>query len=333
VPPSANVKILLEVGNLSVAYHSSSGIIRAVRDVSLQVREAETLALVGETGSGKSTLALAVLGLIRRQAQWEAGAILFGGRSIQSLKESEWKSIRGRKIGMVFQDARGALNPVLTIEDHMIETLRAHRELSRKTARARALEMMHEVGIPEGQEKLYPFELSGGTCQRVGIALAICNDPRLLIADEPTSAVDSTVQAQIVELLDFMKQRHGLALLWISHDLPLISQVADRISVMYHGRIIESGLREEILVSPEHPYTRGLIRSQPGLRHSHEIHRLAGIPGAVPAPGEEFAGCAFALRCSRVEPRCKQEIPPARALSATHWAACIVDSNGQRTGS
>ncbi len=328
---TANVKILLEVENLSVAYHSPSSIIRAVRNVSLQVLEGETLTLVGETGSGKSTIALALLGLIHNQTKIESGKILFEGRSIQSLKGSDWQSIRGRKIGMVFQDARGALNPVLTIEAHLIETLRAHQELSKRTARSRALELLQEVGIPKRQEKSYPFELSGGACQRVGIALAICNNPRLLIADEPTSAIDSTLQAQIVDLLQLMKQRHGLSLLLISHDLPLISQVADRISVMYHGRVVESGMREEVLFSPEHPYTRGLLQSQPGLQHHHETRPLAAIPGAVPVPGEEFPGCAFASRCGRAELRCKRVIPPAHASSPTHWAACIVDSQGKGT--
>ncbi len=303
--------------------------VRAVRNITLQISEGETLALVGETGSGKSTLALAIMGLLDHQEQVESGQILFEGSSIRSGSNRDWKSIRSKKIGMVFQDARGALNPVLSVGDHLIETIRSHQKLSKNKARAKAFGLLQEVGIPMTQEKLYPFELSGGACQRAGIALAICNNPRLLIADEPTSAIDSTIQAQILDLLQLMRQRYGLALLLISHDLPLISQVADRISVMYHGRIVESGLRKEIFAAPAHPYTRGLIQSQPGLQHHHETHPLEAIPGVMPTPGEDFAGCAFAQRCSRVKPRCKESVPAERMLSPTHRAACILDLNGQ----
>jgi oligopeptide/dipeptide ABC transporter ATP-binding protein len=265
------------------------------------------------------------VGLLDGKAQVESGEILYEGRSIRSLTKREWQGIRGKQIGIVFQDARGALNPVISIGDHLIETLRTHQQLSKKKARARASELLQEVGIPEGHGRMYPFELSGGACQRIQIALALCNNPRLLIADEPTSAVDSTIQAQILDLLQLMKRRHGLALLLISHDLPLVSQVADRIAVMYHGRMVESGRREEVFARPAHPYTRGLIQSQPGLRHHHEAHPLTAIPGALPTPGEEFRGCAFAPRCSHEEPRCQVSVPAERACSTTHWAACVRD--------
>ncbi len=319
---------LLKVKNLSIAYRSTSEIIRAVRNLSLQICEGETLALVGETGSGKSTFAVSILGLLDHQAQVESGEILFEGCSIRSLNKREWKKIRGAKIGMVFQDSRAALNPVLTIGDHLIETICAHQEISKTRAREKALVLLHEVGIPEDQERLYSSELSGGACQRVAIALAICNTPRLLIADEPTSAIDPAVQAQILDLLLRMKQRYQLALLLISHDLPLISQVADQISVMYGGRLVESGLREEIFETPAHPYTQGLMQSQPGPMHHYETHPLTVIPGVLPAPGEDFPGCAFALRCSMAEPRCIESIPAERILSATHSAACIHDLIG-----
>ncbi len=316
---------LLEVGNLSIAYHSSSGIIRAVRSLSLQICAGETLALVGETGSGKSTFALAILGLLDRRAQVESGEILFEGCNIRSLNRRDFQKIRSRKIGIIFQDSRAALNPVLSIGDHLIETIRAHQEISKKGARDKALELLQEVGIPGGHEGLFPSELSGGTCQRVGIALAICNSPRLLIADEPTSAIDPTIQAQILDLLLLMKQRYRLALLLISHDLPMISQVADRVSVMYNGRIIESGLREEIFKIPAHPYTRGLMQSQPGPMHHYEMNPLTVIPGALPIPGEDFPGCAFAPRCRIVKPHCTQSIPVERILSTTHFTACTRD--------
>jgi peptide/nickel transport system ATP-binding protein len=320
---------LLEVQNLSVTYASSCIPIRAVRNVSLQISDGESLALAGETGSGKSTIALSVLGLLDRQTRVESGKILFEGQSILSLSNTEWSAIRGRKIGLVFQDSRGALNPILSAEDHLIETLRTHQKLSKKHARARALELLNEVGIPKGQQKLYSFELSGGACQRIGIALAICNNPQLLIADEPTSAIDSTIQSQILDLLQIMKHRYGLTLLLISHDLPMISQVADRISVMYHGRIVESGLKEELFSFPAHPYTRALLQSQPSLHHHYDIHPLGTIPGTLPVPGEEFAGCAFAPRCNHMIQLCKESIPSEHALSQTHWVACIQDLHNQ----
>jgi oligopeptide/dipeptide ABC transporter ATP-binding protein len=316
---------LVEVRDLSIAYLSSSETVRAVRNVSLELCEGETLALVGETGSGKSTLALALPGLLDRRARVESGEILFEGRSLRSLKSRERNGILSRRIGVVFQDARGSLNPVLSIGDHLTETLRAHQKLSRRAARERALQLLGEVGIPRGRERLFPFELSGGACQRAGIALAICNNPRLLVADEPTSAVDVTIQEQILGLLGVMKQRYGLALFLISHDLPLIAQVADRIIVMYHGRAVESGSRREVLANAAHPYTRGLIQSQPDLQHHHETRPLTAIPGALPVAGEEAPGCAFAPRCGWADERCKESVPAARARSLTHWAACIRD--------
>lgn len=320
---------LLEIRQLSIAYYSPSETLRAVRDISLQVYEGETLALAGETGSGKSTIALAVLGLLDPQAKLESGEIYHEGRSLRSLKNHDWKEVRGRKIGIIFQDARSALNPVLTIKDHLIETLQSHQRLTKREAQARALDLLQEVGIPQGHEKLYPFELSGGICQRVGIALAICNGPHLLIADEPTSSLDSTIQAQIMDLLLRMRQRYGLALLLISHDLALISQVADRISILYHGRIVESGSKEEVFASPAHPYTQSLIQCIVGLQHHHETRPLASIPGSVPVPGQDFAGCAFAPRCGNSEPECRRAVPVEREISNTHWVACIRDFQNQ----
>ena len=312
---------MLEVHNLSVAYRTPSTLIQAIRNVSLQVCQGETVSLVGETGSGKSTLALAILGLLENQIQ--SGEILFNGRSIQSLTRREWKQIRSREIGIVFQDSRSALNPVITILDHMIETIRAHRKVSKKEAREIGIELLREVGISEAQFTLYPFELSGGTCQRAGIALAICNKPRLLIADEPTSAVDVAIQAQILDLLRDMKERHALSLLLVSHDLPLVSHVSDRICVMYCGRIVEYGARQDILGAAAHPYTHNLVRCQPSLEHHHEANRLSPIPGALPRAGQEFPGCAFAPRCPLAEPRCREVAPPTRGISETHQVECI----------
>ena len=314
---------LLEVRHLSVTYPSPAGAIRAVRDISLEIFEGETLALIGETGSGKSTLALAILDLLDCQAKVESGEILYEGRSVKSPGKAGWRSILGRKIGIVFQDARSALNPVLTVEDHLVETMQAHQQLSNKEAHARSLDLLQEVGIPKGHGKLYPFELSGGISQRVGIALAICNNPQLLIADEPTSAVDSMIQTQILDLLMLMKQRHGLALLLISHDLALVSQEADRVSAMYHGRIVETGLKEEVFAAPAHPYTQGLIQCQPGMQHHHEAYPLKAIAGSIPVPGQNFTGCAFGPRCGYSESKCQESVPGSIEVSKTHRVACI----------
>lgn len=319
---------LLDVRHLSISYRSPSGAVHAIRDVSLQIFEGESLALAGETGSGKSTFALSLLGLLNDEVQMESGEILFEGRSLRSLAEKDWREIRSRKIGMVFQDARSALNPILTACSHLTETLRAHQKVSKKAARSRAMDLLHEVEIPEAQRNSYPWELSGGMCQRVGIALGICNNPLLLIADEPTSAVDSTIQVQIIELLQTMKERYGLALLLISHDLPLISQIADRISILYHGRIVETGLAEEILTLPAHPYTQGLMQCQPRFGDHYETNPLTAIPGAIPDSGEDFPGCDFAPRCRISTPECNECVPSALALSQTHWVSCIRRSPG-----
>lgn len=314
---------LLEVRRLSVSYISSSEIVPAVREVSLNICEGEILALAGETGSGKSTIGLAISGLLDSGARVESGDILYEGTCLQSLKESGWRRIRGRKIGMIFQDARSALNPVLTIRDHLMETLLAHGQFSRKEAQKKALDLLQEVGLPKGHEKLYPFELSGGMCQRVGIALAICNNPKLLVADEPTSSLDATLQAQILDLLLQMQRRHGLALLLISHDLAMISRVADRILILYHGRAVEEGLKEEVFSSPAHPYTQSLIGCLVGLQHHHETHPVKPIAGAAPAPGEALSGCAFFSRCTCSIPECRQSIPARREISRTHWTECF----------
>ena len=316
---------LLDVRHLTVSYLSPSGPIHAVRDLSLEVAPAEIVALAGETGCGKSTLALSLLGLLDRRAKLESGSILFEGRELASLTEKQWRTIRGRRIGMIFQDARGALNPVLTIGDHLLETLRAHQEIPRRQARSAAVRLLAEVGIPDPEKSVrrFPHELSGGMCQRVGIALAICNHPLLLIADEPTSALDPTLQGQILNLLQDMRRRQNVALLLISHDLALVSDVADRVVVMYLGRLMECGPASLVLSRPAHPYTRGLLRSQPSLNHHRERQPLQPIPGIPPSPGQTLPGCPFAPRCPLAEPVCGETLPALVELSPGHHAACV----------
>lgn len=315
---------LLSVRNLSVSYHTPSGPQRAVEDVSFELAPGETMGLAGETGSGKSTVAQAILGLLQG-GRVETGEILFEGQSLSDLGERAWRRIRGGRIGFVFQNARGSLNPVLTVGQHFDETLQAHGRTTRRQSRSRAQELLAEVGIPEPGFILnrFPFELSGGACQRVAIALAVCNHPVFLIADEPTSALDPTIQAQVIALLMQMRERLGLALLFISHDLPLISSIAERIAVMYAARIIESGPVREVFSQPCHPYTRGLLNCVPDLSCAPGSQRLEPIAGPPLAGRRNLRGCSFAPRCRIAETRCHIEVPEPLPVSRDHWAACI----------
>ncbi len=314
---------LLHVKRLSVSYASATEPVCAVRDVSFEIARGEALALIGETGCGKSTVALAVLGLLGSEGRIESGEILLEGRPLTGLSESEWRDVRGPRIGIVFQDSRSALNPVLTVGQHMIETLRAHQRLRKSQAKESALAILAEVGVPNPAftMSLYRSELSGGMCQRIAIALAICGGPQLLVADEPTSALDPTIQEQVLELLRELRHRQGLALLLVSHDLAMISQIADSVAVMYHGRLLEYGPREEILARAAHPYTHALMRCLPDMKVRRE--RLATIPGALPGAGELLSGCNFAPRCDSAERACTEALPPFREVSKTHRAACI----------
>jgi oligopeptide/dipeptide ABC transporter ATP-binding protein len=321
---------VLEVKSLSVSYRTAAGPVCAVRDFSVELAAGESLAIVGETGSGKSTVALALMGLLPGTARVEADRLRFLGEALAPGDGRSWQRIRGRTMGMIFQDARGALNPVRTIGAQFSEVLRAHQRLSRKEARSRATALLTDVGIPQPPFTMrrYPLELSGGMCQRVGIAMAICHAPSLLIADEPTSALDPSIQAQVLEVLRRMKERQRLAMLLISHDLAMVAEVVERVAVLYHGRMVECGAAAAVFRKPAHPYTAALIACQADLRQRWEERRLIPVAGAPPASGQRFPGCAFAPRCPEAIPECSAAEPPLKRIEADHCAACIREVKG-----
>jgi oligopeptide/dipeptide ABC transporter ATP-binding protein len=320
---------LLQVENLSVEFAITRGAVRAVEDLSFAVQEGETLAIVGESGSGKTTAALAVLRLLAKGAgRITAGRALFEGKDLVQLPEGELRGVRGRRIAMIFQDPMMALNPVYTVGRQIAEAIRLHEAVSPRAARERAVELLRKVRIPAPERRVhqYPHNLSGGMRQRVMIAIALACRPTLLIADEPTTALDVTVQAQVLDLINELKAEFGMAVLLITHDLGVVWQVAQRIVVMYAGRKVEEGPTDEVFAAPRHPYTRGLLRAAQW--SEGDGGRLAEIPGAVPAPFERPPGCAYAPRCELAFDQCRQAVPALRPLAPDHEAACFAAERG-----
>ncbi|HYX42614.1 MAG TPA: ABC transporter ATP-binding protein [Pyrinomonadaceae bacterium] len=299
---------LLEVKNLQTHFRTRAGLVRAVDGVSFQLERGELLGLVGESGCGKSVTALSLLRLVAPPGKIVGGEILFDSVDLLKLSESKMRAIRGDDVAMIFQDPMTSLNPVYTVGEQIAEALRLHRKLSRKQAKAAAIEAMREVSIPDPARRVddYPHQLSGGMRQRVMIAMALACDPKLLIADEPTTALDVTIQAQILELLDGLRQTRELAVLLITHDLGVVAEVADRVAVMYTGRIVEESPVAELFARPKHPYTEGLLRSVPKLTQAEaqKVERLQTIEGTVPKLTDLPAGCHFAPRCPHRMPRC-----------------------------
>jgi oligopeptide/dipeptide ABC transporter ATP-binding protein len=313
---------LLEVEDLSVEFPTEDGLIRAVRGVSWALGPGETLGIVGESGSGKSVTSLAIMGLLPRSAR-VGGSVRFRGKELLGLSDDGLSSIRGKGIAMVFQDPMTSLNPVYTAGYQIAETLRAHHDLSKQAARERAIELLDIVGIPSPEQRVdnYPHELSGGMRQRVVIAIAMANDPEVIIADEPTTALDVTVQAQILEALEKATDETGAALLLITHDLGVIAGHADRVGVMYAGRLVETGTVEDIFYEPRMPYTLGLLGSLP--RMDRRETRLTPITGAPPSLLNLPPGCPFTPRCPMAAAICDEEEPPLRERSTGgHFAAC-----------
>ena len=317
---------LLEVENLQTHFRTPEGVNRAVDGVSFEVREGETLAIVGESGCGKSVTAMSILRLIPEPPGRIAGRIRFGDKDLLKLSEREMRDIRGNEISMVFQEPMTSLNPVLTVGRQIRETLRLHQGLSRKAAEDRAIEMLTLVGIPEPQRRVreYPHQLSGGMRQRVMIAMALACNPKLLIADEPTTALDVTIQAQILDLMADLKRRVGAAIVLITHDLGVVAEVAERVMVMYAGRKVEEAPVRELFRSPRHPYTRGLLGAVPKLGSSlaGNTSKLSEIPGLVPSLKERIPGCVFAGRCAAVRDACREAAPALELKAHGHSVAC-----------
>ena len=319
---------LLEVKDLQTHFPTRAGLVRAVDGVSFYVDGGELLGLVGESGCGKSITALSIMRLIAPPGKIVGGEIVFDGKNLLTLSESAMRAIRGDDIAMIFQDPMTSLNPVFTVGEQIAEALRLHRKLSRKDARVAAIEAMREVSIPDPARRVddYPHQLSGGMRQRVMIAMALACDPKLLIADEPTTALDVTIQAQILELLDELRKTRELAVLLITHDLGVVAEVADRVAVMYTGKIVEESPVEELFARPRHPYTEGLLRSVPKLTAEHVARkeRLETIEGVVPSPTNLPPGCHFAPRCQYRLPRCTEGEIPLYDLEGGVKVRCVL---------
>ncbi|MEV5332437.1 ABC transporter ATP-binding protein [Streptomyces werraensis] len=315
--------MLLEVRDLRVEFRTRDGVAKAVNGVTYGVDEGETLAVLGESGSGKSVTAQAIMGILDTPpGRITGGEVVFQGRDLLRLKEEERRRIRGAEMAMIFQDALSALNPVLTVGDQLAEMFTVHRGMSRKDARARAVELMDRVRIPAARERVrqYPHQFSGGMRQRIMIAMAIALEPALIIADEPTTALDVTVQAQVMELLAELQREYRMGLILITHDLGVVADVADRIAVMYAGRIVESAPVHDIYKAPAHPYTRGLLDSIPRLDHKgRELYAIKGLP---PNLTRIPPGCPFHPRCPLARDVCTTDDPPLYEVSGTRGSAC-----------
>ena len=319
---------LLEVNNLRTHFPTRAGLVRAVDGISFHVDGGELLGLVGESGCGKSITALSVMRLVAPPGKIVGGEITFDGKDLLRLSDDAMREIRGDDIAMIFQDPMTSLNPVFTVGEQIAEALRLHRKLNRKLAWEAAIESMREVAIPDPGRRAndYPHQLSGGMRQRVMIAMALACDPKLLIADEPTTALDVTIQAQILELLSDLRKNRELAVLLITHDLGVVAEVADRVAVMYTGKIVEEAPVHELFARPRHPYTEGLLRSVPKLSVEHvaKKERLETIEGVVPSPTNLPPGCHFAPRCPHRMPRCEEGEIPLYDLEGGVKVRCVL---------
>lgn len=324
-PRSDDTDAILSVRDLKVEFPTDEGLLKAVDGVSFEVRAHETLGIVGESGSGKSVTSMAVLGLLPKYAR-VSGEVEFRGEGLLGRREKELQSVRGMRIAMVFQDALAALNPVFRVGDQIAEAITVHRDMGKEELVERVVELLDLVGIPNARERAgqYPHEFSGGMRQRAMIAMSIANEPDVLIADEPTTALDVTIQAQVLEVMQRIQQRTRSAIILITHDLGVVAGIADRVMVMYAGRVAEAGTVDEIFYESRHPYTKGLLASLPRLDRRKGEERLARIKGQPPSLIFLPSGCAFHPRCpyAEVPGVCSTETPPLKQLGATHASAC-----------
>ena len=323
---------LIEVKNLKTFFKTEAGIVKAVNDVSFKVKKGETVCVVGESGCGKSITAMSIMGLVSKDTGFnDGGEILFEGKDLVKATDAEMRSIRGKDIAMIFQEPMSSLNPTFTIGFQVMEPLILHEGLDKKTARKRAIGLLEEVGIPRADEIVdcYPHELSGGMRQRVMIAMGLACKPKLLIADEPTTALDVTIQAQILDLMRKIKSDLNTSILLITHDLGVVAEMADYVVVMYAGKVVEEGGVMEIFKNPSHPYTKGLLKSKPIITERKE--ELYSIPGQVPNPVGIPDSCYFSERCEYCKPECKNTIPHLRLIEDNHKVACwLYEENASK---
>ena len=314
---------ILEIKDLTIHYITDDEVVKAVNDISISLEEGESLGLVGETGAGKTTTAMGILGLVPNPpGKIIGGEILYKGKNLLKMSDSEMRKIRGHEISMIFQDPMTALNPVLTVGDQIMEVIQLHQKVSKAEALRRAMDMMEMVGIEGGRYNEYPHQFSGGMKQRIVIAIALACNPNLLIADEPTTALDVTIQAQVLDLIDNLKKKFNTSLLLITHDLGVVAEVCDKVAIVYAGRIVEYGTLEHIYNNPKHPYTNGLFGSIPDF--SKKSHRLNPIKGLMPDPSNLPEGCAFADRCPHAMEICHKKQPQAIEIEPGHTVRCLL---------
>ncbi|MGQ9460860.1 MAG: ABC transporter ATP-binding protein [Candidatus Bathyarchaeaceae archaeon] len=316
-------KELLQIEDLKTYFYTWAGVVKAVDGISLEVREGETLGLVGESGSGKTVTALSILRIVPRPGKIIGGRILYRGENLLEKKEDEMQKIRGKEIAYIFQDPATSLNPVFSIADQLIEVIRRHQNVDKQEALEKAIELLRLVEISDPKIRMwsYPHQLSGGMKQRMAVARALSCQPSLLLADEPTTNLDVTIQAQILELMKSLKKKLGMSMILITHDMGIVADMADRITVLYAGRVCESASTKTIFYNPMHPYTEALLTAVPHLAMKKE--KLAVIPGTIPNLIEPPSGCRFHPRCKYAKPSCSETVPPLEEIEPEHYVACL----------
>ena len=323
----AEKQYCIDIQDLAVKFTTMDGVVHAVNGVDLKIEKGKTLGLVGETGAGKTTTALSILRLIPKPpGEVPGGYIVLEGKNVFEYTEKEMESIRGKQVSMIFQDPMTSLNPVMTVGDQIAEVIQLHEKVDAKGAMEKAREMLEMVGIPGNRAGEYPHQFSGGMKQRVIIAMALVCNPHLLIADEPTTALDVTIQAQVLDLMQKLREKYGTSMLMITHDLGIVAEVCDEVSIMYAGRIVEHGTLEDIFNHTGHPYTEGLFGSLPNIEKRTE--ELKPIPGLMPDPTNLPGGCPFHPRCVYCQEICKSRVPAQTALSGTHTVSCLAYEEG-----